>query len=116
MEKKTERGVTEREPKGNAREHNVVKVSQPCTTLCDPMGYTVHGILQARIPKWVAFPFFRGSSQPRERIQVSHIVGDSSRTEPLGKVYKKACECFNISFMLLNSLNHGGIICFLKNH
>ena len=75
MEKKTERGVTEREPKGNAREHNVVKVSQPCTTLCDPMGYTVHGILQARIPKWVAFPFFRGSSQPRDPIQVFCITG-----------------------------------------
>ena len=42
-----------------------VKVSQSCPTLCDPMDYTVHGILQARIPEWVAFPFSRGSSQPR---------------------------------------------------
>ena len=32
-------------------------------TLCDPMDYTVHGILQARIVEWVAFPFSRGSSQ-----------------------------------------------------
>ena len=39
------------------------------------MGYTVHGILQARILEWVAFPFSRGSSQPRELIQVSHIAG-----------------------------------------
>ena len=31
-------------------------------TLCDPMDYTVHGILQARILEYVAFPFFRGSS------------------------------------------------------
>ena len=37
------------------------------------MDYTVHGILQARIPEWVAFPFFSGSSQPRDRTQVSHI-------------------------------------------
>ena len=37
--------------------------------------YTVHGILQARILEWVAFPFSRGSSQPRDRIQVSHIAG-----------------------------------------
>ena len=44
-------------------------------TLCDPMGYTVHGILQARILEWVAFPFSRGSSQPRDRTQVSHIAG-----------------------------------------
>ena len=31
--------------------------SQPCLTLCDSMDYTVHGILQARILEWVAFPF-----------------------------------------------------------
>ena len=34
----------------------------------------VHGILQARILEWVAFPFSRGSSQPRARTQVSHIA------------------------------------------
>ena len=43
--------------------------------LGDPMDYTVHGILQARILEWVAFPFSRGSSQPRVWIQVSHIAG-----------------------------------------
>ena len=43
--------------------------------LCDPMDYTVHGILQARILEWAAFPFSRGSSQPRDQTQVSHIVG-----------------------------------------
>ena len=42
-----------------------VKVAQSRPTLCDSMGYTVHGILQARILEWVAFPFSRGSSQPR---------------------------------------------------
>ena len=44
-----------------------VKVAQLCLTLCDPMDYTVHEILQARILEWVAFPFSRGSSQPRDR-------------------------------------------------
>ena len=39
------------------------------------MDYTAHGILQARILEWVAFPFSRGSSQPRDQIQVSHIAG-----------------------------------------
>ena len=42
-----------------------VKVTQSHLTLCDPMDYTVHGILQARILEWVAFPFYRDSSQPR---------------------------------------------------
>ena len=36
--------------------------------------YIVHGILQARILEWVAFPFSRGSSQPSDRTQVSHIT------------------------------------------
>ena len=39
-----------------------------------PMGCTVYGILQARIREWVAFPFSRGSSQPRDQTQVSHIA------------------------------------------
>ena len=52
-----------------------VEVTQSYLTLCDPMDYTVHGILQARILKWVAFPFSRGSSQPRDRTQVSRIAG-----------------------------------------
>ena len=43
-----------------------VKVTQSCRTLSDPMDHTVHGILQARILEWVAFPFSRGSSQPRD--------------------------------------------------
>ena len=52
-----------------------LKVSQLCLTLCDPMDYTVHGILQARILEWVAFPFSRWSFQPRDQTQVSHIEG-----------------------------------------
>ena len=41
----------------------------------DPIDYTVHGILQARILEWVAIPFSRGSSQPRDQTQVSHTTG-----------------------------------------
>ena len=50
-------------------------------TLCDPMdcnsppGSSVHGLFQARILEWVAYPFSRGSSQPRNQIQVSCIAG-----------------------------------------
>ena len=52
-----------------------LKVAQLCPTLCDPMINTVYGILQARILEWLAFPFSRGSSQTRDRTQVSHIAG-----------------------------------------
>ena len=52
-----------------------VKVAQLCVTLCDPINYKVHGILQARILERVAFPFSRGSSHPRDRMQVSQIAG-----------------------------------------
>ena len=52
-----------------------VKVAQSCPTLCDSMDYTLHGILQARILQWVVFPFSRGSSQPRDWIQVSRVAG-----------------------------------------
>ena len=52
-----------------------VKVAQSCWTLCNPMDYTVQGILQARTLEWVAFPFSRRSSQPRDRTQVSRTAG-----------------------------------------
>ena len=52
-----------------------MKVAQSCLTLCNPMGYTVNWILQARILEWVAFPFSRGSSHLRDWAQVSHIAG-----------------------------------------
>ena len=58
-----------------------VEVAQSCPTLCDPMDYIVHGILQARILEWVDFPFFRGSSQPRSPA----LQADSLSAEPRGK-------------------------------
>ena len=50
-------------------------VTQSCLTLCDPMDYTVHGILQARTLELVALPFSKGSSQPRDQTQVCQIAG-----------------------------------------
>ena len=47
----------------------IVKVAQYCLTLCNPMDYTGHGILYARILEWVAFPSSRRSSRPRDRIR-----------------------------------------------
>ena len=52
-----------------------VKISQMSPTLCDLVNYTVHGMFQARILEWVAFPFSRGNSQPRDQTQVSPIAG-----------------------------------------
>ena len=52
-----------------------VKVIPSCPTLCYPVDYTVHGILQARILEWVAIPFSRGSSQTKDQTQISHIAG-----------------------------------------
>ena len=51
--------------------HCKFKNLNKCPTHCDHMSCRVHGILQARILEWVAFPFSRGSSQPRDRTQVS---------------------------------------------
>ena len=56
------------------------EVAQSCPNLCDPVdcslpGSSDHGILQARILEWVAISFSRGSSQPRDRTQVSSIAG-----------------------------------------
>ena len=55
-----------------------MKVALSCPTLCDPRDCSptsVHGISQARILKWVAIPFSRGSSQPRSLTEVSCIAG-----------------------------------------
>ena len=52
-----------------------VNVTLSCVTLCDPMDYTVHGILQAWILEWIAISFSRGFSQPRDQTQVSCTAG-----------------------------------------
>ena len=54
--------------------------AQSSPTLCDPVdcsppGFSVHGILQARIQEWVTISFSRGPSQPRDRTRVFHIGG-----------------------------------------
>ena len=64
--------------------------TQSCPTLCslmdcNPPGSSVHGILQARILEWVAIPFSRRSSQPRDQTWVSGSAGGFFTTEPLVK-------------------------------
>ena len=54
---------------------------QSCPTLCDPAdgstpGSSVHGLSQAGLLDWVAIPFSRGSSLPRDWTWVSGIAGE----------------------------------------
>ena len=58
------------------------KVTQLCLTVCDPMDYTVHGILWARILEWLAIPFSRGSSQPGIKPRSPTLQADSLPVKP----------------------------------
>ena len=74
-----------------------VLVAQSCQTLWEPIdwgspGFSIHGILQARILEWVAIPFSRGFSQPRSPA----LQTDSSPSEPPGKpvgIHTAASPC-----------------------
>ena len=77
------------------------------------MDYTVHGILQARILEWVAFPFSRGSSQPRDQTQVSHITDRFSTTEPQGKPKNTVVDSLSVpqGIFLTQELKWGLLHC-----
>ena len=66
-----------------------MKVSQSCLTLCNPMDYTVHGILQARILEWISFPFSRGSSQPGIEPRSPVLKSDFLPVAPPGKLKER---------------------------
>ena len=57
--------------------------AQLCPSLCDPLDYTVHGILQARILEWTAFLFPRVSSQAKDWTQVSRIRSPALQVDSL---------------------------------
>ena len=77
-----------------------------CNSLdCSPPGSSVHRILRVRILEWVAMPFSRGTSQPRDWIHVpctSCIAGRFFTAEPLGKP------------ILESSLIYLSIVCVLQ--
>ena len=86
-----------------------VKVTQSCLTLCDPMnfslpGSSVHGILQARTLEWVPFP--GGSSQLRDRTQVSCIAGEffTIWTSYSGNCYISENQVCRVFFSCFSSL------------
>ena len=62
-----------------------VKVAQSCLTLCDPMNYTVHRILQARKLEWETFPFSRDLPSPGIELRSFALQEDSLPTETQGK-------------------------------
>ena len=74
------------------------EVAQSCPTCCDPMdcslpGFSVHGILQARVLEWVTISFFRGSSQTRDQTRVSHIGGRRFNLWATKEATKQAIKC-----------------------
>ena len=81
--------------------HSEVKVAQSCPTLCNPMDYTVQGILQAEILEWVAICFSRGSSQPRSPA----LRADSLPAEPREK--PKDTGVGSLSLLQRIFLTHG---------
>ena len=62
-----------------------MKVTQLCLTLCAPMDYTVHGILQARILEWVAFPSSGDGLNPGIKPRSPALQADSLPAEPQAK-------------------------------
>ena len=70
------------------------------------MDYTISGILQARILEWVAFPFSRGSSQPRDQTQVSYIAGGFFTNWAIREA-QNPCEWANLIQMTIISTTVG---------
>ena len=65
--------------------HVKVIVAQLCSTLCNPMDYTVHGILQARILEWGPFPSPGELPNPGIKPRSPALQADSLPAEPQGK-------------------------------
>ena len=86
-----------------------VKAAQLCPTLCDPVDYTVHGILQNRILEWVAFPFSRGSPNPGIKPMSPSLQVDSLPAEPQGKpkhIIKGLCKIHSSPLQLPSPLSY----------
>ena len=74
---------------------------------CNLPGPSIHGILQAKILEWFAMPSSRGSSQPRDPTQVSHIAGGAkAQTQTI------LSEPKSIALSLTSSLSRMGKILY----
>ena len=92
-------------------------VAKLCPTLwdptdCSPPGSSVYGILQARVLDWVAIPFSRRSSSPRDLIQVSCIAGRLFTIWANREAHRASQHIFHISVRLLEgySVYRGGAL------
>ena len=95
------------------------KSLQSCPTLCDPNGHSPQaplstGILQARILEWVAVPFSRGSSQPRDQTCISYTAAGFFTAEPSGKPKLTQCHLSIIFNKTGKNFNESIIMCFRK--
>ena len=70
-----------------------VTVAQSCPTLCDPLDYTVHGILQARILEWIAVPFSRDLPNPETEPESPALQVNSLPAEPQGECSERKTYC-----------------------
>ena len=102
-------------------------VAQSCPTLGHPMDYSLpgsfaHGILQARILKWVPIPFSRGSSQPRDWTQFSCIAGRlftiqaAKRRSPQPTKIDEVILLFFLKFINKLVFSFIRILCLCKEH
>ena len=78
-----------------------VKVTQLCLTLCDSMDYKVHGILQARILDWVAFPFSRDLPNPGIKSRSPAFQADSLTAKPLMAVGRGKISVYGTNFFFI---------------
>ena len=87
--------------------------TQLCPTLCNPIDFTAHGILQTRILEWVAFPFSRRSSQPRIKPRSPALQVDSLPAEPQGKSKNTGVGILSIHQQIFptQELNQGLLHC-----
>ena len=106
------------------------EVAQSCPTLCDPTdcslpGFSVHGIFQARVLKWVAFSFSRGSPPPSDQTRVScmggrcfthwaqvcNIINTSENvlTDMLLLLLSLSCKLFLLVWLPLIAVKHSGV-------
>ena len=90
-----------------------MKVTRSCPTLCDHMDSTGYEIFQARILEWVAFPFSRVSSQPRDRTQVSLIAGGFFTSWATRKSKTTAVGSLSLLYRIFptQELNQGLLYC-----
>ena len=81
-----------------------VKVAQSCPALCDPMDYTVRGILQARILEWVAFPSPGDLPDPGIKPRSPTLQADSLPAEPQGKPFAAVAKSLQLCLTLCDPI------------